>query len=121
MASQQELQSRIKEFFRFSRQEISGLVAAVLITAFIFSFRDWGKESFEFLTGLTNLFIMLIIASLSFLFRLSCQKVYALGQGYRAEFKVWWTGGSYCTRACPKQGIGSFISQVGTQENRTQV
>jgi hypothetical protein len=92
MVSAKELQSRIKDFFNFSWQEISGLIAAVLLTGFIFSFRDWGDTSFDFIVGLYHLFAVFVIAGLSFAFRISCQKIFALSQGYKAEFKVWWVG-----------------------------
>ena len=87
-----ELQARIKEHFGFSRQEFFGVIAAVIITAFIFSFRDWGADQFSFGIGLKNLFLVLLVAVVSFFFRISCQKIYALSGGYKAEFKVWWTG-----------------------------
>lgn len=92
MTSLKELRSRIKNFFRFSKQEISGLIPAILITGFIFSFRAWGGEQFSLALGLTNLFLTIIIAAITFFFRLACQKIYALSQGYQAEFKVWWAG-----------------------------
>jgi hypothetical protein len=92
MVSTQELSSRIKDFFKFSRQELVGLLAAIIVTAFIFSFRDWGDEQFSVTIGFTSILITAIVALMSFLFRLSCQKVYGLSQGYRAEFKVWWVG-----------------------------
>ena len=92
MVSFRELQARVKEFLRFSKQEIIGLGAAILVTAFIFSFRDWGDEQFEFVTGVTHLLTLISVAAVSFGFRLSCQKIYALSQGYLAEFKPWWTG-----------------------------
>ena len=28
--------------------------------------------------------------------RIACQKMYALSQGYKAEFKVWWAGLAIC-------------------------
>ena len=92
MAGQQELKERIKDFYKFSKQEIFGLLVAVLVTAFIFSFRDWGEDFFDFIVGITNLTVMVIIVALSFLFRISCQKIYALGQGYKVEFKIWYLG-----------------------------
>jgi hypothetical protein len=89
MTSQQELQARVKEFYKFEKQEWVGLLIAIIVTAFIFSFRDWGDEFFDLVVGLTNLFLMLIITALTFTFRISCQKIYALGQGYKVRFKVW--------------------------------
>jgi hypothetical protein len=92
MVSTQELHSRIKDFYRFSKHERLGLFASILLAAFIFSFRDWGEQELDITIGLTNFALILIIAAISLLFRLTCQKIYALSQGYKAEFKVWWPG-----------------------------
>jgi hypothetical protein len=92
MVSKKELMSRIQDFFSFSKQEIIGLVVAVLAVGFIFSFRNWGEETFNLISGLKNFVLVLIIAAISFFFRLSCQKIYGLSQGQKAEYKVWWNG-----------------------------
>jgi len=91
MVSRQELQARMQEFFKFSRQELLGLLAAVVITAFIFSFRDWG-EQFNAATGIRNLSIMAFIAAVTLAARFSLQKIRCLAEGYKGEFKVWWSG-----------------------------
>lgn len=92
MVSFPELRSRLSSYFSFSKRELWTLGIAILITAFIFSFRDWGEEQLDVSAGLGNLFLMLLIVGLSFVFRLSCQKAYALSQGYQATFKIWWLG-----------------------------
>jgi len=92
MVSFKELGARVKKELNFSQHERSGLIIAILFSAFIFSFRDWGTSSFDFTLGLMNLILTIIIATVSFLFRFTCQKIFALSKGYKAEFKVWWTG-----------------------------
>lgn len=92
MVSVDELVSRMKHHYRFDRQEITGLIAAVIITAFIFTFRDWGDTTFSAVVGITNVFIVLVIAAVSFFLRVSAQKIYGLAQGHKARFKIWWTG-----------------------------
>ncbi len=92
MVSKQELWARIKEFLRFSRQEATGLLFAIVLTGFIFSFRDWGTDKFDAAFGLQNLLLVIIVAAISIFFRIACQKIYALSQGYNAEFKIWWPG-----------------------------
>jgi len=92
MVSSKELTSRIQKYFRFTKQEIGGLIPAILVTGFIFSFRDWGGDQLSVSIGLNHLFLAIILAAIAFLFRLSCQKINALGEGYEAEFKVWWAG-----------------------------
>ena len=92
MVSWRELQARIQEFFRFSRQEKIGLFAAIIMTGFIFSFRDWGTEQLDVLLGVKNLLLVSLVAGISFFFRTACQKIYGLSEGYKTEFKVWWAG-----------------------------
>ncbi len=92
MVSFQELRERLKDKFKFSRHEVLGLLSSIGFTAFIFSFRDWGTDNFNALTGVESLLLIIIIATISFVFRLACQKVYGLSQGYNVEFRVWWTG-----------------------------
>ena len=92
MVSWPENYSRFKEYFRFSPQEIIGLIVAGIATGFIFSFRDWGNDSFSLILGLTHLVTASGIAIFSFFFRVSSQKLFSLTQGYRAEFNVWYTG-----------------------------
>lgn len=99
MVYYKELFSRIKDFLRYNPYELSGLAVGVLITGFIFSFCDWGITSGQCssgdvvaLVGLQNLFLVFIIATISFFFRTVCQKIYALNEGYKAEFKPWWLG-----------------------------
>jgi hypothetical protein len=87
-----ELIEQIKENFRFNKQELVSISILILITAFIFSFRDWGNEIFDLGIGLSHWFTLLILAGITFFFRMSCQKIYGLSQGHKAEFKVWWAG-----------------------------
>lgn len=98
MVYYKELLSRIKDFLRYNPHELSGLAVGVLITGFIFSFRDWGTDptQLDAIVGLRNLFLLFIIAALSFFFRTACQKIYALNEGYKAEFKPWWLGMGIC-------------------------
>ncbi|MBI2665986.1 hypothetical protein HYX13_00075 [Candidatus Woesearchaeota archaeon] len=84
--------SRIKDFFTFSKQERNNLLLAVLLLAFIFSFRDWGRETFSLTEGLRHFILMLLVVSISIFARISCQKLYGLSNGYKIEFRVWWTG-----------------------------
>lgn len=92
MVKGEELKARIKDHFRFEKQEISFLIPAVLLTAFIFSFSDWGETQLNLALGLRNFFLVLLIAAFSFVVRLSWQKIFALKEGYKAEFKGWWAG-----------------------------
>ena len=92
MVNRKEVIARTKAHYRFSLQELQGLLIAILITALIFSFRDWGTDIFDITAGLGNLFITLLVVGFTFFFRLSCQKVYGVIEGHYAEFKLWWVG-----------------------------
>ncbi|MBW2977033.1 hypothetical protein KY347_06320 [Candidatus Woesearchaeota archaeon] len=85
-----DLQDKIKRYFKFTPLELRSLVIAILITAFVFSFRDWGYgEVFNFGVGLFNFFNAVLIVALSFLVHISVQRVWSLGTGYRLEWKMW--------------------------------
>jgi hypothetical protein len=92
MVSFKELVVRTKQHFRFSKQELQGIAAGILITGFIFSFRYWGMEEFDLSHGLKNLFLTIIAAGIGFFGHIAPQKLYALSCGYRIEFKTWWAG-----------------------------
>lgn len=92
MVSYQELGARIKADLTYSKQETVGLLAIIIVTAFIFTFRDWGGDVFDVVVGIKNFAVILIVAAVSFFFKTACQKVYGLAEGVKAEFKTWWTG-----------------------------
>ena len=87
-----ETKARIKEFYGFNQHEYYSLTVVILVTAFVFSFNDWGGEGFNLIQGLENLWWMVLVVAITFFFRLSCQKIYGLAEGHKVEFKPWWTG-----------------------------
>ena len=87
-----ELKARVADDFRFERREILTLLAAIFLTAFIFSFSDWGEDSFNAVAGLKNLFSTLIVVLISLSVWISFQKIYALSEGYKSNYKIWWPG-----------------------------
>jgi len=92
MVSLRELGDRMRLDFRFSRQELQGLILAVLFTGFIFSFRNWGGTTFNVISGLKNLSFTIIAAAIVFLFHIAFQKIYALSIGHKIEFRAWMAG-----------------------------
>ena len=87
-----ELISRVRNDFRFSKQELTGLGVAILVTGFLFSFKNWGGDKFNLLIGLKNFLLTTLAAGIGFLAHVGPQKIYCLGEGYKAEFKTWWPG-----------------------------
>jgi len=85
-----DLTDKIKRYFRFTPLEIRSLIIAVLVIAFIISFKEWGYgDVFSFRIGLFNFFNAILIVALSFLVHLSIQRIWSLGTGYRLEWKMW--------------------------------
>ena len=93
MAEIVDLGDKIKRYFMFTALEIRSLIIAILVTAFVFSFKDWGYGSvFDFHLGLFNFFNAVLIVTLSFLVHMSVQRIWSLGTGYRVEWKMWTIG-----------------------------
>ncbi|MBI2112437.1 hypothetical protein HYT52_02800 [Candidatus Woesearchaeota archaeon] len=92
MVSWDEKFSRWKSYFSFNLNELSGLITAAVVTGFIFSFRDWGGDTFNFFLGLQHLILAILAAGIIFFVRSSLQKTYGLAEGYKVEFKPFWGG-----------------------------
>ena len=89
MAEIFDMLDRIKRYYRFTANEIRGLVIAILAVAFIISFKEWGTANFDFSAGLYNLFNSVLIVALSILVHDFGQRMWGLSIGYRVEFKLW--------------------------------
>jgi len=82
----------LKKYFWFSADELKSLAIVIVVFAFIFSFREWGKETFDLFIGLGNFFRAIIIVALGVFIHEAGQRLYALYIGFRTEVKVWWYG-----------------------------
>ncbi|MFH0868556.1 MAG: hypothetical protein V1831_04555 [Candidatus Woesearchaeota archaeon] len=88
-----DLWDKVKKYFKFTPSELRGLIIAILVIAFIISFREWGYgRVFSLRIGLFNYFNAILIVALSFLIHISVQRIWALGTGYRLEWKMWSIG-----------------------------
>ena len=83
-----DLIDKIKRYYKFSPHELRGLIISILVIAFIISFKDWGKDRFDALSGLYNLFNSILIVTLSILIHDAGQRIWGLAIGYRIEFKM---------------------------------
>ncbi|MBT6773764.1 hypothetical protein HOA91_00185 [Candidatus Woesearchaeota archaeon] len=88
MVSWKEIKSRIEDFYKFSQQEIIGLIAATIVITIIYSMID----NYRVVIDPFKVLLISVIAIISLFFRFSCQKIYGLSQGQKAEYKVWWIG-----------------------------
>ena len=88
-----DLIDKIKRYFKFSPSEIRGLILAIFVTAFIISFREWGRgDEINFAFGGLNFFNAILIVTLSFLVHISIQRIFGLITGLRVEWKMWGFG-----------------------------
>ena len=86
-----DLLDKVKQYFRFSKEEIKSIIIATLILGFVVGFDD-GSETFELMYWLKNLFNSILVVALAILVRESAIRIYALHSGHRAELKLWWLG-----------------------------
>lgn len=87
-----DLIDKIKRYYKFTPHELRGLLIAIFIVAFIISFKDWGTTTFDFRTGLKNLFNAVLIVALSILIHDMGQRLWGLAIGFRIEYKMWTFG-----------------------------
>jgi len=93
MAEILDLMDKIKMHYKFTQHELRGLIIAILVMAFVFSYDEWGPGStFVFSVGIYNFFNAVLIAALSILVHDAGQRIWALAIGYRLEFKMWYFG-----------------------------
>ena len=85
------LLDKVKRYFMFSKEELKSLVIATLILGFVVGFDD-GRETFEFMYWLRNLFSCILIVALALVVREAAHRIHALQTGHRAELKLWWFG-----------------------------
>ncbi len=90
MAEILDLMDKIKRYYKFTQSELRGLIIAILIIAFVFSYDDWGPgNTFVLSIGIYNFFNAILIVALSILVHDAGQRIWALAIGYRLEFKMW--------------------------------
>ncbi len=86
-----ELWFRVKDFFSYSRREQRDLFLAIIVTTFILAFND-KQETFSFAYWSFNFIKTMLFVAIAFLSHTAAQKVFALQQGFLAEFRSWPTG-----------------------------
>lgn len=82
----------VKRYFRFSKEELKSLAIVAVVFAFIFSYNEWGGETFDFFAGIKNFFLALIIVSIGLLVHETGQRLAAIKVGFKTEVKIWWYG-----------------------------
>jgi len=92
MAALVDMQGKIRRYYKFTRSEMIGFIASILVLSFIISFKEWGKDEFSLMFGLFNWFNAALIVTLVFIVYNAAQRLSGLSIGYNAEYKVWMTG-----------------------------
>ena len=88
-----DFQDKVKRYFKFSKEEVTGILIAALVFGFIASYREWGYGAeFEFFVGLKNLINATIISLLAIIIHESAHKLYGVHRGYEVKTKIWWYG-----------------------------
>lgn len=78
-----------KKYFTFSADEIKSLIITILIIGFIFSFKEWGADKFDLMSGLKNFINSALIVGLAFLVHEGSHRYFALLVGLKPEYKAW--------------------------------
>jgi hypothetical protein len=91
MEGPEPVKHRVRQFYRFQKEEVKHLVISILAITFIFAYND-GSESFSMAFWLSNFLIVGVIVAVTFFVHISAQKIFALQQGYMAEYRMWTTG-----------------------------
>ena len=105
----------IKKYFSFSKDEIISIIVTVFFLGFMFSFREWGAQVFNFQEGIYNLVNSALVVLLALLVYISCQRLMGIRRGYRIEHKMWFWGlvaGLVITFATSGQFVLAFLGTV---------
>lgn len=71
---------------KLSGREIRETIISIIIIAFILSFREWGDETFNFVTGITNFGIALVFTAIAMIVNQLGQRIIATYYGYDPEY-----------------------------------
>ncbi|MBW2970194.1 hypothetical protein KY309_03115 [Candidatus Woesearchaeota archaeon] len=83
---------KVKRYFKFSKEEWIAFFLAALGLALIYSWTEWGTDTFDLNQGLKSYAISLIFILITLFVHHAGQRLMALYIGLRAEQKLWWYG-----------------------------
>ena len=82
----------IRKYFRFDIKEVRDILISVFGIGFVFSFKEWGGDKFDFVIGFGNFINAILIVGVAFVVHESVHKAVSIGMGYDAKFKAWFYG-----------------------------
>jgi Zn-dependent protease len=83
-----ELWFRIRDFFKYTKLERRDLILSIIIITFVFAYDD-KREEFNLIYWAGHFLLTFLIVALAFLVHTGTQKVFALQQGFIAEYRAW--------------------------------
>lgn len=92
MHSWRNFMDKVRRYWPLESFEKRGMVLTILVLSFIFSFREWGVDKFDFSYGMSNLLITVVLVALAFAVRELAHRTIATWLGYRSQYKAWITG-----------------------------
>jgi|GEM_PF-6624257 len=82
----------LNKYAEFSKEDWRNIGITVVLTAFFFSFNDWGDSTFEVGVGLAYFIQALAIAFVVITLHHGTQRVFGFRDGIATEFGIWWWG-----------------------------
>lgn len=77
----------VKQYLKFSWDELVGFLVTSLFGAFIITFNDWGEGTFELAVGLRTLLAVFVFLLLALAFTVLLCKLYAVRVGYEMTYR----------------------------------
>ncbi len=77
---------KLKRYYTFSAEELRWLAVSIVVMTFIVGFND-GRESFELMHWLSNLFLGFIAVVIAVVAHETAHRIVGLEQGYKTQFK----------------------------------
>jgi len=92
MYSWRNFTDKMRRYFKFSTKEILSMLLTTVVLAFILSFREWGIDQFNIVSGFFNLFNTILIVLAILLVQESCHRIFGLIAGHQVEYRHWTIG-----------------------------
>jgi hypothetical protein len=77
-----------KQYFTFTKKEAINVAITCLVLGFVFSFREWGAEAFDFRAGLFSWLNAFLVCLLAVLVHVFVQKTVAVYRGYKSDYAL---------------------------------
>jgi Zn-dependent protease len=92
MHSWRNFTDKVRRYFPLEATEKRGFIISIILLGFIFSFRNWGTEKFDWALGIQNFIITIILVAVAFATRELAHRTIAVWLGYRTQYKAWLLG-----------------------------